>query len=327
MTGIPLHIRSVGAAFGCVLILILVSQSTLCSAVVQEEQSLLPPVAADHSSLAGEIRKAIASHNLAAARQIADRLVTTDPQSFEGYFWQGFVDFQERDFQDAVRSLRRAEARETSSYALKLLGLSYYFLDQFRLFRKVMQQATQADPADFAPYYYLGRYYASTDAADFLKASPYFEEAIKRNPGHPESHFYLGYCEESERKLEEAERHYTRAIALAEEAGQKFAPPYQGMARLRLLESRPGEALPFAMKAVDVDPSDAIGHTVLARVYAELHRREEAASEWQRAAELDPNNPQPFYRLSRLYSELGQKEKADLALAKYNRLVSLYGAN
>ena len=182
-------------------------------------------------------------------------------------------------------------------------------------------------PTDFAPYYYLGRYYVSNDAPDFARAAGYFQDVLKRNPNHYASHYYLGYCHETERELKDAEREYRRAAELAEAAGSKYALPYQGMARLRLLEDRPADARQFAVQALELASNDAEGHVLLARVYAALGLAEQAAPEWQHAAVLDPTNPLLYYHLFRTYSVLGNQEDANRALSKYKALIAIYGTN
>src|SRR6185295_16202885 len=123
------------------------------------------------------------------------------------------------------------------------------------------------------------------------------------------------------------EQEYRRSMELAEVAGNKYVLPYQGMARLRLLEIRPEEARQFAIQAVDLAPNDAESHLILAKVYAALGRAFDAAPEWERAAVLDPTNPAPYYHLYRTYSGLGNKQEANRAFAKYNSLIAIYGSN
>jgi tetratricopeptide (TPR) repeat protein len=293
----------------------------------EDQHELLPPAAADQSLSLVKIRTALASNDFPAAQEAIQNLIDLAPRNFEGYFWRGFLEFQKRNYSEAVLALRQAQVLDNNIQVLKVLGLSYYFLGQFRLFVTTMQAAIEKDPRDFAPYYYLGRYYASTDAADFAKATGYFQTALQRKPEHYASHYYLGYCKESEKNQKEAEVEYLLSIELAEAAGQKFAPPLQGMAHLKLQSMKPLEALPFASKAVDLDPKDAAGHEILARAYAALRRGSDAANEWKLAADLDPGNPKPVYRLYRIYLESGNKQAADQALAKYKSLVAIYGSN
>jgi tetratricopeptide (TPR) repeat protein len=301
-------------------------ESILTSATLEEDlKGLLPPISADHSAVIAQIRQAFQSRDLTFMGKRADELIGQEPSNFEGYFWRGFLELQRRDNYNAVRFLRRAEALDSNCYVLKTLAVSYYFLAQFRLFTKTMQEAMRKQPSDFAPYYYLGRYYASNDAADFSRAAGYFQEALKRSPDHYASHYYLGYCRESERELKEAEREYHQSMQFAEAAGAKYGLPYQGMARVRLLENKPADARQFATQAVQFAENDAASHVVLARVYTALGEAIKAVPEWERAAILDPTNPVPYYHLYRTYSVLGNKEKANLAVTRYNALIAVYG--
>jgi tetratricopeptide (TPR) repeat protein len=305
---------------------VLLLQSTLIHATLQEDsRGVLPPASTDHSPYVAGIRKALESQDLSSAQGAIHELIRLEPKNFEGFYWQGYLEVERHNYPDAVRFLRRAEALDNNAPVLKLLGLSYYFLEQFHLFTFVMQEAIEKDPSDFAPYYYLGRYYASTDVIDFDRAISYFQEALKRRPVDYESRYYLGYCDESRVKLDDAEQEYMRAMELAAASGARFALPIQGMARLRLHQAKPTEALQFAMQAVKSSPDDAAGHIVLARAYAELHQKDRAAFEWQRAVELSPTDPTPHYRLYRTYLELGYKEKADRAFAIYKSIVAVYG--
>lgn len=254
----------------------------------------------------------------------SSEMIRQEPANFEGYFWQGFLELQRENGYDAVRFLRRAEALNANPYVVRLLAVAYYTVRQFRLFTLKMNESMRKQPEDFAAYYYLGRYYASNEVTDFDMAAEYFQKAIHRNPKHYHSYYYLGYCYEVKRKLEDAERRYQQAIEYADAAGAKFALPYQGMARLRLLENRPADALTFATRAVELAPKDAESHKELAKDYETLKRQAEAIHEWEQVATLDPTDASPHYRLYRIYLALGDVEKANSAHARFERLSSMY---
>src|SRR3954467_6740143 len=73
-------------------------------------------------------------------------------------FRAGYSAYHQGNYYDAIRTLRRAEALDPNPSVLKLLALSYYGAHQNRLFLLKMNAAVQKQPADFIPYYYLGRY-------------------------------------------------------------------------------------------------------------------------------------------------------------------------
>ena len=203
---------------GCVaagLLLILSGSTSTLAALDDDLKLLLPPISADHSPMVARIRQAFRSRDTVFMQKKIDELISEEPASFEGYFWQGFLELQKRNNYDAVRFLRRAEVLDANPYVLKLLAFSYYFLDQFQLFTLTMKEALRKQPSDSAPHYYLGRYFASTDAPDFAQAAGHFQQALKLDPNHYASHYYLGYCHEAERRLKDAEAEYVRSLELA----------------------------------------------------------------------------------------------------------------
>ena len=271
-----------------------------------------------------QIRKAIAAADPLEVQRTTEELIREEPDNFEGYFWRGFLELQRQDGYEAVRFLRRAEALDANPYVLKLLAFSYYTVRQFRLFLLKMNEAMAKQPDDYAPYYYIGRHYFADDVGDYTKAADDFRKAIERNPGHFQSHFYLGWCDEVLRKVKDAEQEYRRSMELVETAGAKFAGPWQGMARIRLLEEKPAEALPYATRAVEDAPNDVASHKVLAKSYSAMGKQAEAIAEWERVAVLDPADPAPYYRLYRIYLAMGNEPKANLAHAQFKKLSSMY---
>ncbi|HWB99934.1 MAG TPA: tetratricopeptide repeat protein [Bryobacteraceae bacterium] len=281
---------------------------------------LLPPPGQDRSPRVAGIRQALLLGDLVRARTQAASLEAEEPRNCEGPFWQGYLALRSGEFYDAIRALRRAEALTPTPAVRKVLAVAYYGAHQQRLFARVMRQVLAERPQDFAPYYYLGRYYES-DLTDFAQAAALFRQAIERNPTHWRSHYYLGHCLEVQQKWAEAEAEYQQARSLGDGLAE------QGLARLRLAADRPAEALPLARKAADLAPRDAATHKLLARVYSEIGREKEAAAEWKLATTLDPADVSSLYRLYRAYQSAGDVAQAQAALKQYQKIVARYGTN
>lgn len=290
----------------------------------QDDKGLLPPVAADRSPRVSVIRKSLASGDLPDAQRLADDMIRHEPGNFEGHFWRGFIELQRQNGYEAVRSFRRAEALNSNVWVLKSLAVSYYTVRQFNLFTLKMNEAMQKEPEDFAPYYYLGRYYVSEEIGDFSKAAEYFQKAIKQKPDHYESYYYLGYCYEAQRNVENGERCYQQSLKIAQGKGIKFPLAYEGMARLRLLQNKPAEALEYAQHSVELSPNVASSHQVLAKTYEALGRPTDAIPEWELVAKLDPTDSSPHYHLYRIYQATGREDKAKLAYAQFKKLSAIY---
>jgi Tfp pilus assembly protein PilF len=292
----------------------------------EDETGLLPPRSADRSRRLADIRRAVAAADFGVAQTKIDQLIEHEPDNYEGPLWRGFLEIQRKESYNAVRWLRRAELLNPNAHVLKMLAIAYYSARQYKLFLLKMGEAAERAPDDFAPYYFLGRYYDS-DLTDFAMAGKYFRQALDHNPNHARSHYHLGYCYEVEQKLESAEKEYKRAIELAEEQGARHEAPYRGLARLQMAAHEPAKALPYARQAVELAPRQAAPHKLLARIYSELGREAEAAPEWERACALEPAEASTLYRLYRTYAALEQTEKAKAALARYKKTAARYGTN
>lgn len=307
------------------LVLTLVQTSKLLAVPQLDQMGLVPPRSSDQDPYVVQIRKSLSSWNILLMKKDVHKLIQAEPGNYEGYFWLGFLDLQFHHDYDAVRALRKAEARDPNSYVLKLLAVTYYTLHQFRLFTLMMHRAMQRYPRDYAPYYYLGRYYITTRKSEFEKGSEYFQKALRLDPQNFRSSYYLGYCYEVQGKWKEAEKKYQRSMKLSNDADVDFPLPYDGMARLKILESAPSDALPYAKKAVELAPNAATSHTVLAKVYSALGQPANAVTEWKLVTELDQTDAAPYYHLFQIYSALGMKEKAKEALASFKKLALMYG--
>ena len=229
------------------------------------------------------------------------------------------------EIENAIRTLRQESGSPPDPEVLKLLAVAYYMARQHRLFVRTMMEAQQAAPGDFAPYYYLGRYYDS-NVNDFSKAAEFFRQAIQRKPDDFRSHYYLGYCYEAARDRERAEQEYRRAIKLSQKSGSHFALPYQGISRLRLLDGKPEAAQEFAEQAVRHGPRNPESHRLLGKVWTQLGKTDEAAHEWARVVELEPADSATWYLLYRARMALGDSTGATIALAQYRRMSEIYGA-
>ena len=68
-------------------------------------------------------------------------------------------------------------------------------------------------------------------------------------------------------------------------------------------------------EAVALDPSFAIGHGMLAKLYADLAEAEDAIAHAQKVAELEPDDPFSFTALSVIYQRCGKIPEAEHAKA------------
>jgi tetratricopeptide (TPR) repeat protein len=251
-----------------------------------------------------EIREAVMTGEATRAAHLAESL---DPETRK--LWGAILAIVGNDPTTAIRALRHAGQP-------KALGVAYYLARQYLLFRDQMAEAIRRDPADFGPYYYLGRHYDS-DFDDAEQAARWFREALNRNPSYARTRSYLGNCLERLGRTEEAEVAYRASATL---------PSSQlGLARLMLAAGDSASALSFVEKALAGDPADSAAFKLAARVYTKLNRPRDAARALESAAALAPRDASTQYQLYRAWQSLGNATKASAALREFERLRAVYG--
>jgi tetratricopeptide (TPR) repeat protein len=143
-----------------------------------------------------------------------------------------------------------------------------------------------------------------------------FRAAVKADPKAPNAHFGLGYLLWTQDQFEEAAKEFQAELANVPDSAQALA--FLADADIHL--NKPGEALPLAEKAVQVDPTIAKAHVDLGILYADSGRQEDAVKEFKAAVKLTPNDQDPHWRLARLYQAMGRGEEAKAEFEKTKNL-------
>lgn len=261
---------------------------------------LLPP----EQEITRDVRQALVAGDLARANELSNQLA--DPQRA---IWRGLFAIVRNEPANAIRLLPRTGTP-------KLLGVAYYMVRQHILFRQQMEEAIRTTPADFGPYYYLGRHYDS-DVDNPEEAARWFRQALERRPDFIRARAYLGYCLERSGKMVEAEREYRQSLRIP----QSLA----GMARLRLAENDTRGAAEWIDKAMAAESRDVGIVKLAARIYADAARRPDSLRALELAAQLAPRDATVPYQLWRAYQAIGEPAKAAQAKAAFERLRSIYG--
>lgn len=239
------------------------------------------------------------------------------------HYWAGVARFHQRDFVEALLSLRAAEKLGLDTAPLhQALGLTYYAIHQHVLFLQQMEAAIRDDAAEPLPYHYLGRYYEH-DVNNYLTAISYFDQALERDPGDFKSLHFRAFCLEMVGRDEEARAGYEAAIRRIEFGGKTFGWPYQRLAELLILTD-PNAALQYARKAVELEPAVDANHLVVAKIYENAGDFDAAVRECLEAARLKPNDPAIRYVLVRLYKKKGDSAGAAEQLKLHEKLRSIY---
>ena len=258
------------------------------------------------------------------AEALSDELIRRGPATATVQYLAGVIRWQREDKIGAIQAFRSAERQGLDTpYLHMALGLAYYDVNQFVLFRAQMERVIQLDSAAYQAHFYIGRYFESVKN-DFPEAARHFGAAIERNRGHVESLYFLGYCQEVLQHTDEALSSYREAIRKMEESGKRTSLPYQGLVRI-LTDTDPDEALSWARNAVELEPEDAENHYLLAQVYRRLGDDGRAIEHLAEVVRLDPDYDSAHLWLFRLYKKRGRAESATKHLELFKRLRAVYG--
>jgi choline-sulfatase len=144
-----------------------------------------------------------------------------------------------------------------------------------------LRKAVQLNPESGRAHDELG--IALSQVGDWAAAVPEFEAAVARAPEAAELNLELADAYEQVERMGDAQRVYEGVL-------QRDAGNFQAnllLGRLLGMQNQPKAALAYLQKAIRVKPSSADAHKMLANVYTELGRNEEASRERAEAARLD----------------------------------------
>ncbi len=145
-------------------------------------------------------------------------------------------------------------------------------------------------------------------AYDFLEsAETCFDNAVQLEASNFRWHYFLGYVELQQGRLEAAMQSLERALELAPD----LLPAMLRMGRAEVELGRPEAARSWFEKALEIEPGTAAAHEGLGRIDITEGRFESGIDHLQRALELDPEATGVNYALAQATRQAG-----DLELAK-----------
>src|SRR6266498_780438 len=152
-------------------------------------------------------------------------------------------------------------------------------------------------------------------AHDTEDASRLFEELVNTYPDRPNVHYARGaFLMES--APDKALQEFLRELEL----NPSNTLALSQVARLYLKQGDAEKALPYARKAVKGDPDAPVPHRVLGESLLESGETSTAIQELGTAARLDPDFPQTHFLLAQAYQRAGNKALSSKEMAEFERL-------
>ena len=217
---------------------------------------------------------------------------------------------------EAVGPFRRAlELRPAFAAAHNNLGIVLRELGRGEEALGCFRRAVEVEP-EFAPALAnLGQVLVDRGQAE--EALPHCREAVRRAPDMAALHNNLGNALRALERHVEARGAYLEALRLEPE----LAPAHAHLALTMVREGEAEGALPWAKRAVELEPANAVFREILAEVYVEREAPGEAIEHFERALAL-AGEPRPGVHLA-LGWALQEEGRLEEARAWYGRALEL----
>ena len=172
--------------------------------------------------------------------------------------------------------------------------------------------------AEFGPAHFnLGNTYLSIEK--YKLAIESFQECMRLDGDDPVALCYIGEAYEQLEELPLAKMHYQKSMEMA----PMLPDAWLGMGIVQDLEGNTFEALPFILKAIELDPDNASIYHVLAGAYEKLEEYDLAKENYFKALSLDGSDEETITNCVDLIFETSPSE----ALPFLDNFKELYGEN
>ena len=255
------------------------------------------------------IARLIDEGKLPAARQQLQEEVTRHGETYQTFFLQARILFAEKRHPESLKQLERSFALHRQDARVYLLsGMNWVILERLDLARPFFEEAARLAPGDGLMQYHLGRFYYS--AQRFAQAEQAYRTALKLIPDSVKAYDNLALALEAQRKTEEAEACYRKAIELAGLQKLTTEWPWLNFAKLLIEKDRHEESLALIESAQRMNPQSAEVFYVRGKVLQKLGREAEAETALQRSVQNDGTFPDSHYLLGRIYLKQGRKSES-----------------
>lgn len=159
---------------------------------------------------------------------------------------------------------------------------------------------------DFGPVHFnMASAYLSINK--YTKAIEYFLQSLELDGDDPVTYCYVGECYEQLNDLELAKKYYNHSLELA----PLLPDAWLGLGIVEDLQGRTKEAIPFILKALELDPDNAGIYHVLAGAYEKLDRIKDATENYELSLALDPTDEDCLVNYVQLIAKKSSREALD----------------
>ena len=266
-----------------------------------------------------EMEAAIDVHKFDEAESALDNYLKDHPNSSRAYYDLGYVHFRTHKIGPSIKELSKSlELDPSNAEAHKALALSCGIIGRYDLAEVELLQAVRLKPGSAEIHYFLARTYYSRGVYPLAKSE--FETAIRLDSAYIKAYSNLGLTMEALGQNDDALRNYTKAVQLEDRQEQRSEWPYIYLSGFYNRRKSAAEALTYANRALEINPSSDTACFELAKAYRTQKQWQKGADAARRAIASNSQVPDYYYVLGLVLREMGNQPESEKALQKYAQL-------
>ena len=184
------------------------------------------------------------------------------------------------------------------------LAVKNHKKNNFQIAENLYKEALKTNPNHFESIYYLGTLLAQTKR--FNLAKPLLHKAIQIQPNYADAHFNLGNMQRELREHQKAISSYEKAITIQ----PNYAKAHNNLGIVLRELRKHQKAKSCYEKAIQINPNYADAHNNFGIVFKELGKHKKAISSYQKAIEIQPNRAVVHNSLGNVFKVLDDHQKA-----------------
>jgi tetratricopeptide (TPR) repeat protein len=236
-------------------------------------------------------------------KQLAARDPLNDGWSEGDPLARGSAALRSGDIQSALAHLKMAvESAPNRAEAHRIRAVAYRENDQRDESFEEFRTAIRLNPSDERARISLAE--AFNAAGQDAGAERVLGEAIESFPAAGQAHYNLGRLYRLTARNLDAVRSFERAAALNPLVGSDHL--YETIGAIHVVEANFDSAIDALQKRVDVSPNNAEAHRILAEVYLQQNRHDEALAEFLVALLVDPRSAHTWAGIGQLQLQRGK---------------------
>ena len=282
-----------------------------------------PNSKADPAAIFQQGKQALQSGQLSAAEVAFQRVIGLDPKSAAAYINLGVVHIRQKRWDDAIATLRKAEALAPNEPGVQLnIGLAYYRKSDFGSAITPFSESLRLAPDSLQSRYLLGLCYFFTNR--YSEAAETLAPIWDRESGNLNYLYVLSIAASKSSNPSLEKQAIDRMVAV----GQDTPEFHLYVGKAWLAEDDTKKALKEFESAAEAKPSLPLVHYFLGRTYLEQRDYPRAEAELLKDVAIEPEFAYNYEDLGILYAQRGEMEKAEHyfreAIARNSALVNSY---